>query len=112
MTRYLISFPAAAMAVPAAELAEVGRAAHAVVEAAKAAGVYVFAGGIDAAVPPALITSDGNVVEGGYPWALALNGGYTVLELPTHEEAIGWAARMATACRCNQELRAFFDPPA
>jgi len=40
-----------------------------------------------------------------------LNGGFTVLELPSSKEAIALAARIAKACRCDQELRVFgFDP--
>lgn len=113
MAKYLISFPSAAMVVPEGELEAVGRDAHAVIEEAKAAGVYVFAGGIDEGVPPVLVSADGTVVTGGYPWAPTLNGGFTVLELPTREEAIAWAARIAKACRCGQELRVFgFDPRA
>jgi hypothetical protein len=42
MAKYLISFPSVAMAVPDGELEAVGRDAHAVIEEAKAAGVYVF----------------------------------------------------------------------
>jgi hypothetical protein len=39
------------------------------------------------------------------------DGGFTVLELPSRDEAIAWAARIAKACRCDQELRVFgFDP--
>jgi hypothetical protein len=111
MAKYLISFPSAAMVVPDGEWEAVGRDAHAVIDEAKAAGVYVFGGGIDEAVPPALVSADGAVAEGGYPWAPPLNGGFTVLELPSREEAIAWAARIAKACRCDQELRVFqFDP--
>ena len=34
-----------------------------------------------------------------------------VLELPSREEAVAWAARIAKACRCGQELRVLgFDP--
>ncbi len=111
MARYLISFPSAAMSVPAADLAAVGRDAHAAIEEARAAGVYVFAGGIDERVPPVLVAADGSVAEGGYPWAPALNGGIAVLELPSRDEAVRWAARMARACRCSQELRVFgLDP--
>lgn len=111
MSKYLISFPSAAMVVPDSELEIVGRDAHAVIDEAKAAGVYVFAGGIDESVPPALVAADGKVTEGGYPWAPPLDGGFTVLELPSREEAIAWAARIAKACRCDQELRVFmFDP--
>lgn len=111
MAKYLISFPSAAMVVPTREFEAVGRAARAVIDEAKAAGVYVFGGGIDEAVPPVLVAADGAVATGGYPWAPALNGGFTVLELPSREEAIAWAARMAKPCRCDQELRVFgFDP--
>ena len=107
MAKYLISFPSAAMVVPEGEWEAVGRDAHAVIEEAKAAGVYVFGGGIDEDVPPVLVSADGSVAEGGYPWAPPLDGGFTVLELPSREEAVAWAARIAKACRCEQELRAF-----
>lgn len=111
MAKYLISFPSAAMVVPDNELETVGRDAHAVIEEAKAAGIYVFAGGIDETVPPVLVSADGTVAEGGYYWAPPLNGGFAVLELPSRDEAIAWAARLAKACRCPQELRVFgFDP--
>jgi hypothetical protein len=111
MAKYLISFPSAAMVVPAGDLEAVDRDAHAVINEAKTAGVYVFGGGIDEAVPPVLVSADGSVDEGGYPWAPPLNGGFTVLELPSREQAVAWAARFAKACRCDQELRVFgFDP--
>lgn len=111
MAKYLISFPSAAMAVPEDQWEAVVRDSHAVIEEAKAAGVYVFAGGIDESVPPALVAADGTVTEGGYPWAPQLNGGFAVFELPSREQAIAWAARLAKACRCSQELRVFhFDP--
>ena len=111
MAKYLISFPSAAMVVPDGELETVGRDARAVIDEAKAAGVYIYAGGIDEAFPPVRVSADGTVVMGGYPWAPTLNGGFTVLELPSRDEAIAWAARIAKACRCDQELRVFgFDP--
>lgn len=111
MAKYLISFPSAAMVVPEVDREAVGRDAHAVIDQAKAAGVYVFAGGIDEAVPAVLVSADGTVVEGGYPWAPALNGGFAVLEVPSREEAVRWAARIAEACRCSQELRVFGVDP-
>ena len=58
-----------------------------------------------------LVSGEGEVAEGGCAWAPALDGGFTVLELPSREAAIEWAARLAKACRCAQELRVFmFDP--
>ncbi|HVE48888.1 MAG TPA: transcription initiation protein [Casimicrobiaceae bacterium] len=111
MAKYLISFPSAAMIVPDGEWETVVRDSHAVIDEAKAAGVYVFGGGINEDVPPALVSAAGAVAEGGYPWAPPLDGGFTVLELPSREDAVAWAARIAKACRCDQELRVFqFDP--
>ncbi|MFC3550853.1 YciI family protein [Lysobacter cavernae] len=111
MAKYLISFPSAAMVVLDDEWEAVVRDSHAVIEEAKAAGVYVFGGGIDEDVLPVLVSADGTVTEGGYPWAPPLNGGFTVLELPSREDAVAWAARIAKACSCDQELRVFgFDP--
>lgn len=109
--KYLISFPSAAMVASGDELDAAGRDSHAVIEQAKTAGVYVFGGGIDESVAPVLVSADGTVAAGGYPWAPPLDGGFTVLELPSREAAIAWAARIARACRCPQELRIFqFDP--
>ena len=110
MTKYRISFPSEAMVVTDEEMPIVAAEAHAVIEQAKAAGVYVFGGGIDEAVDPVLVSADGSVSTGAYP-GTDLTGGFTVLELATRQEAINWAMKIATACRCSQELREFmFDP--
>lgn len=109
MTKYLISFPSEAMVVPEEEFEAVGLAAAAVIDEAKAAGVYVFAGGIDEGVDAVLVAADGTASEGTYPGQKAHNGGYTVLDLPSREVAIEWAAKIAVACRCPQELRQFGD---
>lgn len=66
MAKYLISFPSAAMVVPEAQLQAAGRDAHAAIDKAKAAGVYVFGGGIDESVQPVLVLADGYVADGGY----------------------------------------------
>ncbi|ANJ25884.1 YciI family protein [Agromyces aureus] len=111
MTKYLISFPSSAMQVTAEELPAVADASHAVVQEAKDAGVWVFGGGIDEGVPPVLVDGDGTVTQGTYPQTAQFDGGYTVLELPTREAALEWAAKIATACRCAQEVREFmYDP--
>jgi hypothetical protein len=111
MSKYVVSFPSGAMDVPADELPAVSDAAHAVVEEAKVAGVWVFGGGIDESVPPVLVDGDRTVTEGTYPQMRQMEGGYAILELPSREAALDWAAKLAVACRCAQELRAFqFDP--
>jgi hypothetical protein len=111
MTKYLISFPSSAMVVPQEDLPTVSDDAHAVIEEAKAAGVYVFGGGIDGRIAPVKVSADGSIVAGTYPETRRIEGGYTILELPSRKEAELWAAKIAVACRCDQELREFmFDP--
>jgi hypothetical protein len=112
MTKYLISFPSEAMVVPEKDFRAVVEASHAVIDEAKAAGVYVFGGGIDEGVEPVLVAGDGAVTEGTYPGHKVPNGGYTVLELPSRESAVEWAAKIAIACRCSQEVRQFHYDPA
>lgn len=110
MTKYLISFPSAAMQVSEEELPAVSVDSHAVIEEAKAAGVYVFGGGIDESVAPVRVSGDGSVSSALYPGS-NLNGGFLVLEVPTRKEAEEWARKIAVACRCAQELREFgYDP--
>jgi hypothetical protein len=111
MTKYLISVPGPAMDVPDEDMAAVGEAARAVIREAKDAGVYVFGGGINEDVAPLMVAADGTVTNETYPQTKELDGGFCVLELPTREAAVQWAAKIAEACRCSQELREFgYDP--
>jgi hypothetical protein len=113
MTRYLISFPGAAMDhIPAEDLLDVGEAAHAVVQEAMDAGVWVFGGGVAEDVGPVMVAGDGTVTAGTYPETKEFNGGFTVLDVPSREAALEWGAKFAAACRCAQEIREFMPDPA
>jgi hypothetical protein len=113
MTRYLISFPSAAMGhIPADELPAVGEAAHAVVQEAMDADVWVFGGGLAEDVDPVMVAGDGTITAGTYPQTRELDGGFAVLDVPSREAALEWAAKIAGACRCAQELREFMPDPA
>ena len=108
MTKYLISFPSAAMVVADDDWDNVVRESHDVIQEAKDAGVYVFGGGINEEFGAVSVAADGTVTPG---ISRVLNGGFTVLELPTREAAEQWAAKIAVACRCSQELQEFgYDP--
>ncbi len=110
MTRYLISFPSEAMVLTDEELPAVAAEARAVIAQAKAAGAYIFSGGVHEGVDPVLVSADGSVSREIYPGS-RLDGGFAVLELATREEAVEWARKIAAACRCAQELREFmYDP--
>ena len=110
MAKYLISFPSDAMVVTDDEFPSVVADSHAVIEEAKRAGVYVFGGGLDEQVAPVLVSVDGLISHDLYPGS-SLNGGFTILELPTRD-AVRWATKIAIACRCSQELREFGCDPA
>jgi hypothetical protein len=106
MTRYLITFPSNAMDhIPGEDMAAVARAAHAVCQEAIDAGVYVVAGGIEDQ-PASIVSTDGTVTDGAHP---DLISGITIVDVPTREEALSWAAKVAAACRCSQEVREITD---
>jgi hypothetical protein len=112
MNHYLISFPSSAMDhISEADFSSVVESSHAAIREAKAAGVYVFGGGIDEAVQPVMVSGDGKVSPGTYPETARFNGGFCVLKVQTREEAEKWAAKIAAGCWCAQELRQFmYDP--
>ncbi|GLZ76190.1 hypothetical protein Afil01_09970 [Actinorhabdospora filicis] len=107
MTEYMISFNDGQMIISDADLPEVAAAAVAVVHEARAAGVWVFGGGLLDPGTASVVAVDGTVTDG--PFADAKNhvGGFSVVDVATREEALEWAAKLAVACRCAQEVRAF-----
>ncbi|BCJ72383.1 hypothetical protein CS0771_19270 [Catellatospora sp. IY07-71] len=111
MTRYLISFNDGAMDhIPAEEMADVGKASHAVVQEAVNAGVWVYGAGLERQ-RASIVATDGMVTDGPYPETKEVVGGFSVVEVATREEALEWAAKMAVACRCAQEVRELLPDP-
>jgi len=111
MTRYLISFDDGAMTFPEEELPEVDAAAHAVVEAAKDAGVWVTGGGLTGHEQVSTVATDGMVTDGPIPGKSAYLGGFSIIDVPSREKALEWAAEFAAACRCAQEVREIMHDP-
>jgi hypothetical protein len=108
MTKYVISFGAHAMDhIPDEEMSAVATAGHAVIQEAIDAGVYVLAGGLEDQ-RASIVAPDGTVSDGPYPEFVS---GITVVEVPSREEALRWAAKIAVACRCDQEVRAIGRDP-
>lgn len=104
MTRYLISFDDGAMTFPEEELPEVAEASHEVVRQAQEAGVWVFGGGLERQQAN-VVATDGTVTDGPYPETKAVFGGFSIIDVPSREDALEWAAKIAAACRCAQEVR-------
>ena len=100
MTRYLISFDDGAMTFPEEELPDVAKASHAVVDEAKAAGVWVTGAGVQRQ-RASIVGTDGTVVEGPYPETKAVIGGFCILDVPSREDALEWAAKMGVPLRAG-----------
>jgi hypothetical protein len=80
----------------------------AVIDEMKAAGVYVFAGGLDHDSPAyAADATSGTVVitDGPYVETTEFLGGFTVVEVADDEAAKMWAGRIAVGCGWPQEVR-------
>ncbi|NEA32053.1 YciI family protein [Streptomyces sp. SID13031] len=111
MTLYLISFEEGSMDFPAEDMPDVARAAVAVRKEAAEAGVFVFSGGLDYDVEAFQVDAGGVVTDGPYPESKELIGGLMIVDVPTREAAAEWAAKVATACRCAQDVRLFRSAP-
>jgi len=111
MPRYLISFDDGAMDhIPEAEWPAVSEASHAVVREARATGIWIFGAGVRRQ-QATVVAADGTIAIRSVPETKAVIGGFSIIEVPSREEALVWAARMAEACRCAQEVRELmFDP--
>ncbi len=111
MQRYLISFDDGSMDhITDEDLPAVSEASRAVVAEAKTAGVWIWGGGV-VRQRASIVGVDGSVVDGPSPESKAVVGGFSILEVATREEALSWAAKIAVACRCAQEVREIgYDP--
>jgi hypothetical protein len=110
MTQYLISFDDGAMTFPEEDLPDVAKAALTVVHEAKDAGVWVFSAGLESQ-RASIVGTDGSVTDGPYPETKEVIGGFAVVDVSSREEALKWAAKIAVACRCAQEVRELLPSP-
>ena len=111
MTRYLISFDDGWMKFSEEELPAVAKAASEVVKAAQAAGVWVYGAGLESQ-QASIVDPDGLVTDGPFPETKEVIGGFSVVDVSSREEALEWAAKIAVACRCSQEVRELLPDPA
>ena len=111
MPEYLISFNDGAMDhIPDEDWPDVGKASHEVVRDAVKAGVWVYGGGLERQ-RASVVATDGVVTDGPYPETKEVVGGFSVVDVATREEALAWAAKIAAACRCAQEVRELMPDP-
>ncbi|HJU01448.1 MAG TPA: YciI family protein [Actinomycetes bacterium] len=116
MTRYLLSVIQPDGPVPEPEVLERIRAdLEALNDELRAAGAWVFAGGLH---PPSTATvvraRDGRVLMTDGPYAEGKEhvGGFTVVDAPDLDAALAWAARLAGIITLPIEVRPFQGDPA
>ncbi len=63
----------------------VSEASRIVIREAKAAGIHVFSGGINAEIDSVIVAADGNCTAETYRQTKEFNGGFCMLELPSRE---------------------------
>lgn len=91
-----------------------GPLAMAVVDEMKAAGVYVFAGGLEEDGPVySADPSSGTamITDGPYVESKEFLGGFAVVDVADDEAATLWAGRLAKGCGWPQEVRRFGAQP-
>jgi hypothetical protein len=93
------------------ELSDVSRAAIEVIHEAQDAGVWVHGAGLESQ-RASIVATDGLVTDGPFPETKEVIGGFSIVDVPSREEALEWAAKIAVACRCAQEVPVLLpDPP-
>ena len=112
MTEYLIYFNQQWVGDHSEEwFASRGPLAKAVVDEAREAGVYVFAGGLDEQVDETFSAdaTSGTLTftDGPYTETKEFLGGFTVVDAPDEDSARMWAGKIAEACGWPQEVRRF-----
>jgi hypothetical protein len=114
MTEYLIAFNNEW--VPdhtVEELREKSRATRALIAEMKAAGVFIFTGGLDEAAPVSSVDASSGTplfTDGPFTETKEHLGGFAVIDVPDEEAARLWAGKIAVACGWPQEVRPFMDP--
>ena len=85
-----------------------------VVNEMKAAGVYVFAGGLQEDGPVYSADPTGGdvlITDGPYVETKEWLGGFAVVDVPDDDAATMWAGKVAEACGWPQEVRRFKPRP-
>ncbi len=119
MTQYLLSVhmeggDEAMATMPPEDMARIYKAVDEFNNEVKAAGAWVFAGGLH---PPTTATTvrvtDGDVLitDGPFAETKEYMGGFWIIEADDLDAALAWAKKGAAACAGPVEVRPFQDDP-
>jgi hypothetical protein len=114
MAQYLLSvyYPAGAVQPAPEELEQIVRAVAAYHQEAKDAGAWVFGGALhDATTATVVQVRGGRVLTTDGPFAETKEqlGGFSIIDVPDLDAALGWAEKAARATTCPIEVRPFQD---
>lgn len=95
------------------ELREKSKAVRELIEEMKAAGVFIFTGGLDDAAPVFSVDASSGTplfTDGPFVESKEHLGGFAVVDVPDEQEARHWAGKIAVACGWPQEVHRFRVP--
>ena len=78
----------------------------------KAAGVWVFSGGLNAPSTATVLRSDGAdllITDGPFAEGKEYLGGFTIIEAPDLDSALAWGGKLARVLPLPIEVRPFVD---
>ena len=116
MTQYLLSvhFNEAAALPPEADLQKMHQDVEALNEKIRAAGAWVFAGGLQPQGSAPVVRAEGDsflLTDGPFIEAKEQIGGFWIIRAADLDAALDWARQATRACRCPIEVRPFQDEP-
>ena len=115
MTEYLIAFNDDWVPdFTVEELREKSKAAMSVVAEMKAAGVFIFSGGLDDGAPVFSVDASSGTplfTDGPFIESEEHIGGFAVVDVADADAARMWAGKIAVACGWPQEVRRFLPMP-
>ncbi|NTW40530.1 MAG: hypothetical protein HGA44_11705 [Cellulomonadaceae bacterium] len=115
MTQYLLSVYQPEAVLAPADLDAIMADVDAVDRAMHEAGVWVFSGGLhDPSTATVVRVHGGKALTTDGPFAEAKEhlGGFTIIEAPDLDAALGWGVRLAAATTLPIEVRPFQGDPS
>jgi hypothetical protein len=116
MPRYLLSvYQPDGPPPPPEDLERIDRDLTALNAELKAAGAWVFAGGLHPPATATVVRASGGgdllITDGPFAEAKEHLGGFTIVDAPDLDAALAWAGRLASATTLPIEVRPFQDEP-
>ena len=111
MTRYLLTlYQPDGVPDASVDLDRIGRELRALNDEMRAAGAWVFGGGLHPAASSTVVRARGDdlqLTDGPYLEGREHVGGFTVVEAPDLDAALGWGGRIARITGLPVEVRPF-----